>query len=159
MHTRVHTHMHVCAHAHIFGVFFFFLSYCDQKGQTHAKALFCPGIRNEVSRIVWVWVCAKKKKKTEIKSQDRNHTILATERFVVNHMAYDLSQYGLGVLETLMWLSPAYKPTPSGLSTSLCYGLGLAGRALWPGSVCPFSLIRLLFSIVSPWGHCTPWPP
>lgn len=44
----------------------------------------------------------KKKKKTEIKSQDRNHTILATERFVVNHMAYDLSQYGLGVLETLM---------------------------------------------------------
>lgn len=32
------------------------------------------------------------KKKTEIKSQDRNHTILATERFVVNHMAYDLSQ-------------------------------------------------------------------
>lgn len=31
------------------------------------------------------------KGKAEIKRQDRNHTILATERFVVNHMAYDLS--------------------------------------------------------------------
>lgn len=48
------------------------------------------------SNIACAYVCVRER---EIKRQDRNHIIPATERLMVNHMACDLSCYGPGVLE------------------------------------------------------------